>query len=158
MSKATANATKWRDAYGDEQALPIDEAADSYAAWVSGGRHGEDAVETAFEACKGYKYRIGGPGKCRAGWVLKTGNLGLGYYKDGVAEQRTLQLHDLLWPTAGLTPIELCLEEVVGHRKGDWRPGGGYHGGPSRVGGSQSWENQEAEAARIQGSQGDDGC
>ena len=28
MSKATANATKWRDAFDDDQALPIDEAAD----------------------------------------------------------------------------------------------------------------------------------
>ena len=58
-----------------------------------------------------------GPGKCKVGWVLKTGALGLGYYKDGVSELRTLQLHKLLWPARELEPVVICLDEVVGSRK-----------------------------------------
>ena len=84
MGSAAGNAAIWKGAFDDEQALPIDEAANRYATWVCGGRPGEDAREAVFVACKNYKYRIGGPGRCKEGWVLKTGALGLGYYKDGV--------------------------------------------------------------------------
>ena len=59
----------------------------------------------------------GGPGRCKVGWVLKTGALGLGYYKDGVSEQRTLQLHKLLWPAHEPEPVVICLNEVVSNRK-----------------------------------------
>ena len=68
-------------------------------------------------ACKDYKYRVGGPGQCKIGWVLKTGALGLGYYKDGVPEKRAIQLNDLLWPSQDLAPVMLCLDEVVSHRE-----------------------------------------
>ena len=111
------HATLWKDAFDDDQPLSIGEAADDYASWVSSGRQGEDAKEATFVACKDYKYRVGGPGRCREGWVLKTGALGFGYYKDGVSEQRTLQLHKLLWPTRGVEPVVICLDEVVGNRK-----------------------------------------
>ena len=72
------------------------------------GRQGEDAKEHAFEACKGYN-------GSRKGWVFKTGTLGLGYYKEGVAEPRILQLHKMLWPSC--EPIVICLDEVIGIRK-----------------------------------------
>ena len=68
-------------------------------------------------ACKDYKYRVGGPGQCKIGWVLKTGTLGLGYYKDGVPEKRAIQLNDLLWPSQNLAPVVICLDEVVRHRE-----------------------------------------
>ena len=110
------NVALWEDAFDADQPVPLDEAADQYAAWVCGGRQGEDAKESVFVPCKDYKYRIGGPGRCKEGWVLKTGALGFGYYKDGVAEQKALRLHELLWPTEHLAPIVICLEEVVCHR------------------------------------------
>ena len=121
--EATAKASEgvgaaaWREAFNNDQPLPLEEAADQYAAWVAGGKQGEDAKESVFEACKGYKYRIGGPGRCKEGWVLKTGALGFGYYKDGVPEQRALKLHELLWPTEHLAPVVLCLDEMVSHKK-----------------------------------------
>ena len=116
-SREGANAALWKEAFDTDQPMPLEEAANQYAAWVSGGKQGEDAKESVFEACKGYKYRIGGPGKCREGWVLKTGTLGFGYYKDGVPEQRAYDLHGLLWPTEQLAPVVVCLDEVIsGHR------------------------------------------
>ena len=49
--------------------------------------------------------------------MFKTGSLGLGYYKDGAPEQTAINLHKLLWPTQGLAPVVICLDEVVSHRK-----------------------------------------
>ena len=49
--------------------------------------------------------------------MFKTGGLGTGYYKDGVPEQRTIDLHKMLWPTAGLQPITIKLDEVLTHNK-----------------------------------------
>ena len=116
-ARVDANAAVWQEAFDTDQPLSLEEAASRYAEWVSSGRQGEDAKETVFEACKGYKYRIGGPGRCRKGWVLKTGALGFGYYKDGVPEQQAKDLHELLWPTERLAPVVVCLDEVVSHRK-----------------------------------------
>ena len=111
-----SNAALWKDAFDADHPIPLDKGVRQYAAWVCGGRQGEDAKESAFVPCKNYKYRIGGPRRCKEGWVLKTGALGFGYYKDGVAERRTLHLHELLWPTEQLAPVVICLDEVVGHR------------------------------------------
>ena len=116
-TREDTGAVIWREAFSCDQPLPLDEAAELYAGWVDGGRQGEDAKESVFEACKDYKYRVGGPKRCKRGWVLKTGALGFGYYKDGVPEQRALQLHELLWPTERLAPVKLCLDEMINHEK-----------------------------------------
>ena len=63
----SGNAELWKATFDDEQPLSIDEAADNYASWTNSGRQGEDAKETTFVACKDYKYRVRGPGRCKVG-------------------------------------------------------------------------------------------
>ena len=41
----------------------------------------------------------------------------MGYYKDGVPEQKAYDLHGLLWPTEKLAPVVVCLDEVISYRK-----------------------------------------
>lgn len=112
-----SNAALWKKAFDSDQPLAVDDVAQWYASWVNHGMQGKEAKEAAFESCKNYKHRIGGLGRCREGWVFKTGSLGLGYYKDGVPEQTAINLHKLLWPPEHLAPIAICLDDVVGHKK-----------------------------------------
>ena len=109
-TNAERNKPIWKEAFSSDQPLPIDEAADLYAAWASSGRHGELASESAFEASATYT-------GCRVGWIFKTGGLGTGYYRDGVPEARVIDLHRILWPTANLEPVQLRLDEMIVHKK-----------------------------------------
>ena len=53
------NAAVWKEAFDDDQPLPLCDAADCYATWANSGRQGEDSKEATFVACKDYKYRVG---------------------------------------------------------------------------------------------------
>ena len=45
----------WKEAYGSDQPLTVDEAAEQYASWNNDGRPGETAKECAFEASETFK-------------------------------------------------------------------------------------------------------
>ena len=49
----------------------------------------------------------------RSGWVFKTGERGLGYYRDKGSMLGTLSLSRAVWPLQSLPAAPLCLETLV---------------------------------------------
>ena len=74
--------------------------------WTEAKENEEQPEWYNFYPCKRYE-------GTRVGWVYKTGQAGLGYYVDGAPEPKPLDLNGLLWPTAGLSPVELKLDELI---------------------------------------------